>query len=64
MMLQLKVTHGKGWSEKDYSEAVKQGIKTRSDTYELIFQIENMTGLASFFFDKDCILSLSLLQFV
>ena len=64
MLLQLKVTHGKGWSEKDYSEAVKQGIKTPSDTYELMFQLKNMNGLSSFFFDKSCILSLSLLQFV
>ena len=62
-MLQLKVTHGKGWSDKDYSEAVKQGIRTPGDVNDLIYQVENILGLTAFFFDPKCILAKALTKF-
>ena len=63
MMLQLKVTHGTGWSDQDYSVAVKQGIKTPNDCYELGFQVENMAGLSAFFFDPHSILTRNYMKF-
>jgi len=50
MILQLKATQGKGWSENDLKEAVKQGIVTPSSPHELQYQLQNLWGLACFFF--------------
>ena len=63
MMLQLKVTHGSGWSDKDYNEAVKKGIKTPNITYELGFQIKNTTSLSAFFFNHHSIITRNILKF-
>ena len=38
MILQLKVSQGKGWDEMDYKEALKQGIDTPDSIQNMAFQ--------------------------
>ena len=42
MILQLKATQGKGWSETDFKEALKQGIVTPSNVSSLIHQLKKI----------------------
>ena len=60
MILQLKANQGKGWSDTDLREALKQGIVTPSDIHSFTHQLRNFWGLAAFFFGKSSILSESL----
>ena len=57
MILQLKASQGKGWSETDLKEALKQGIVTPHDIHTLAHQLKNFWGLSAFFFGKDSILA-------
>ena len=63
MMLQLKVLNGQGWSEKDFKDAAKQGIEAPSSIEELRFQLENLAGLAAFFFGEKSLLTRRLIEF-
>ena len=40
MILQLKITQGKGWDDVDYKEAIKQGIATPEDVPNTVFQFK------------------------
>lgn len=60
MMLQLKVTQGKGWSDHDMKEAIKQGVITPSCPNELQHQTKNLWGLSSFFFGDGAELAVNL----
>ena len=60
MILQLKISQGKGWDEIDYKEAIKQGIETPEDIPSLIFQLQNLCGLAAFFFGTSSLLPLAI----
>ena len=41
MMLQLKSKFGKGWSEQDFKQAIKQGVCTPNDVEDLRYALEN-----------------------
>ena len=56
MILQLKTSQGKGWSEMDMKEALKQGIVTPTDMNVFAHQLRNFWGLAAFFFGTDSVL--------
>ena len=60
MILQLKANQGKGWSETDLKDALKQGIETPQDIHSFGHQLKNFWGLAHFFFGKDSILTQAL----
>ena len=60
MILQLKANQGKGWSETDLKDALKQGIATPHDIHSFGHQLKNFWGLAHFFFGKESILTQSL----
>ena len=60
MILQLKASQGKGWSETDLKEAIKQGIETPTDIHSFGHQLKNFWGLSSFFFGENSILSKAL----
>ena len=60
MILQLKASQGKGWSETDLKDALKQGIATPSDIHSFSHQLKNFWGLSTFFFGKDSFLSQAL----
>ena len=60
MILQLKASQGKGWSETDLKEALKQGIVTPSTVHSFTHQLRNFWGLSAFFFGKRSVLSESL----
>ena len=62
MMLQLKVSHGQGWSDKDFVDAAKQGIRAPNNIDELKYQVENFAGKASFFFGTTSRLTTNLLK--
>jgi len=64
MILQLKATQGKGWSDSDLKEAVKQGIVTPTSPNELQYQLQNLWGLAAFFFGSKSILPAKLGNFI
>ena len=57
MILQLKASQGKGWSETDLKDALKQGIVTPNDMPTFNHQFKNFWGLTAFFFGHDCILA-------
>ena len=50
MILQLKVSHGQGWSDKDFVDAAKQVIRAPNNIDKLKYQVENFAGKARFFF--------------
>ena len=60
MILQLKANQGKGWSENDLKEALKQGIITPTDVHTFGHQLKNFWGLATFFFGSESIIAKSL----
>ena len=60
MILQLKASQGKGWSETDLKDALKQGIVTPADIHSFGHQMKNFWGLSTFFFGKDSLLSQAL----
>ena len=60
MILQLKATQGKGWSETDLKDALKQGIETPNDINSFGHQLKNFWGLSSFFFGENSVLSQAL----
>ena len=64
MILQLKATQGKGWSDSDLKEAVKQGIVTPASPNELQYQLQNLWGLAAFFFGEKSVLPCYLGDFI
>ena len=64
IILQLKATQGKGWSDVDMKDALKQGISTPTDIHCFYHQLRNFLGLACFFFGDNCILSKKLTQFI
>ena len=49
MMLQLKVSHNQGWSEKDFKYAAKQGIQAPNSADDLVYQVSNNVKLSLFF---------------
>lgn len=53
MILQLKTSQGKGWSDNDLKEAVKQGIITPTSQDEFRHQLKNLWGTSSFFFGEN-----------
>ena len=60
MILQLKASQGKGWSETDLKDALKQGIETPNDIHCFGHQLKNFWGLSSFFFGENSVLSQAL----
>ena len=60
MVLQLKASQGKGWSETDLKEALKQGIIAPRDVHEFSHQLKNFWGLSAFFFGTDSVLAQAL----
>ena len=60
MILQLKVSQGKGWDDMDYKEALKQGIDTPDSIQNMAFQFKNLWGLSCFFFGNKSTLSQNL----
>ena len=60
MILQLKATNGKGWSETDLKDALKQGIVTPPDMTSFSHQLKNLWGLSVFFFGPQSKLSMAL----
>ena len=57
MILQLKTTQGKGWSEMDMKETLKQGIVTPDSINSFTHQLRNLWALSAFFFGPNSILS-------
>ena len=53
MTLRLKVSQGKGWSDHDIADALKQGIETPQSIEELGHAIKNSAGAAAFFFSTE-----------
>ena len=45
MVLQLKASQGKGWSDTDLKDALKQGIVAPRDIHEFGHQLKNFWGL-------------------
>ena len=64
IILQLKAVQGKGWSDLDLKDALKQGISTPSDITTFSHQLRNYLGLASFFFGEKSIISKRLTQLI
>ena len=64
IILQLKATQGKGWSELDMKEAIKQGVTTPSDIHSFYHQLRNFLGLVCIFFGDESILANSLKKFI
>ena len=60
MVLQMKASQGKGWSDTDLKDALKQGIITPHDVHEFGHQLKNFWGLSSFFFGTDSVLAQTL----
>ena len=60
MILQLKANQGKGWSDTDLKDALKQGIATPTDIHTFSHQLKNFWGLTAFFFGQDSIIAESL----
>ena len=60
MVLQLKASQGKGWSDTDLKEALKQGMVAPRDIHEFGHQLKNFWGLASFFFGSDSVIAQAL----
>ena len=60
MILQLKASQGKGWSELDLQNALKQGIIAPNDIHEFGHQLKNFWGLSAFFFGSDSVLAQAL----
>ena len=60
MILQLKANQGKGWSENDLKDALKQGIITPTDVHTFGHQLKNFWGLTTFFFGTESIIAESL----
>ena len=60
MILQLKANQGKGWSETDLKDALKQGIATPSDIHSFSHQLKNFWALSFFFFGEKSILTQAL----
>jgi len=56
MVLHMKVSHGKGWSDTDAEEALKQGVKAPDTIESLGHQVNNTRGAAAFFFGIHSIL--------
>ena len=56
MILQLKTSQGKGWSEMDMKEALRQGIVTPPDINVFSHQLRNFWALSTFFFGNDSLL--------
>ena len=56
MVLQLKASQGKGWSDTDLKNALKQGIVAPRDIHEVGHQLKNFWGLAAFFFGPDSVI--------
>ena len=59
IMLQLKVSHCQGWSEKDFKGAAKQRIQAPNSANDLVYQINN-NKISLFFFSDDYVLTASL----
>ena len=57
MILHLKASQGKGWSETDMKEALKQGIVTPDCIHSFTHQLRNLWALSAFFFGPNSILS-------
>ena len=49
-ILQIKNKQGKGWTEKDYDDAVKQGISTPGDINTMTHQLKIWWGCGCFLF--------------
>ena len=64
IILQLKATQGKGWSELDMKEAIKQGVTTPSDIHSFYHQLRNFLGLVCIFFGDKSILANTLNKFI
>ena len=62
MMLQLKVSHGQGWSEKDFKDAAKQGIQVPNSVNDIVYQIANNIEIFLFFFGDNSVLTSNLLR--
>ena len=60
MILQLKASQGKGWSEIDLQNALKQGIITPNDIHEFGHQLKNFWGLSAFFFGPESVIAQAL----
>ena len=50
MILQLKASQGKGWSETDLKEALKQGIATPEDIHSFSHQLKKFLGFVDVLF--------------
>jgi hypothetical protein len=57
MILTLKATEGKGWSDKDIEKALVQGLVVASSVTELQHNIHNEHATAVYFFGKDSFLA-------
>ena len=60
MMLQLKVSQGQEWSEKDFKDTAKQGILDPNSADNLVYQISNNVDLSLFFFGDGSVLTVNL----
>jgi len=60
MILQLKSSQGKGWSETDLKEALRQGVVTPTDIHTFGHQLKNFWGLANFFFGENSLIAQAL----
>ena len=64
IVLQLKAVQGKGWSDLDLKEALKQGIKTPCDITTFSHQLRNFLGLSTFFFGENSVIARRLTHFI
>ena len=56
MILQLKVSHGKGRSDLDMKEATKQGLATLKDPNEFGYYLQNFWALRTLLFGENGIM--------
>ena len=63
-ILQIKNKQGKGWSDQDYADAVKQGISTPDDINVSNHQYRIWWGCSSFFFGNNSLLPQRLAQLI
>ena len=62
-ILQMKQSHGKGWDEKDLTDALKQGVQVPENHGDALDQFKNLWGLSSFFFGAKSLLPKRLSEF-